>query len=112
MHVVALFVLATMVPLVPFLVWLSRRGQDACASDIADIMEAFLDGTAGRHDWDDFISVRLSDPVLEAIRGRCAQLPTECPAERPGQYCSEAGTQVVRAYVSQLRNLPSGSEKR
>lgn len=104
MLVVALFALATLVPLVPFLVWLLRRGAYATPEEVAATLEAFADGSGGRYDWDDFVSVPLRDPALEATRLRCARLPEEFPPERPGQYCSDAGLDVVRACADALRH--------
>lgn len=103
MRAVALFLLATLLPLVPFLVWLARRSGHATRSDVAEILEAFSSGTGRPDDWDRFLSARLGDPDLEAIRGRCARLPEEFPPGRPGEYCSEAGRVLVRSLASQLR---------
>ena len=44
---------------------------------MAVIIEQFLDGTGGRWDWDDFVSLRIEDPELDAIRLRCARLQDE-----------------------------------
>ena len=38
------------------------------ADEVADYIRAHLDGTGGDWDWDDFTSVKIADPVLEAIR--------------------------------------------
>ena len=36
--------------------------------EVAGYIGDFLDGTGGEWDWDDFISVPITDPRLEAIR--------------------------------------------
>lgn len=36
-------------------------------AEVADIIEAFLDGTRGRWDWDDFTSLRIADPEPEGF---------------------------------------------
>jgi hypothetical protein len=107
MRVVALFILATFIPLVPFLLWLGRRGRYATPSDVASALEALLTGNGAPHAWDDFISVRLGDPALEAIRIRCWHLPKQFPPQRPGEYCSETGVEVIRTYLAQLRQMPA-----
>jgi hypothetical protein len=48
-------------------------------TEVADIIEAFLKGTDGRWDWDDFCSSRITDPALDAIRVRCVDLHDEDP---------------------------------
>ena len=109
MRAVALFLLATLLPLVPFLLWLARRSGPATRSDVAEVLEAFSSGTGRRDDWDRFLSAPLDDPELEAIRNRCARLPEEFPPRRPGEYCSEAGRDLVRSLASQLRQAsPKG----
>ena len=40
--------------------------------EVANIIEKFLDGTGGDWEWDDFTSLRIKDPALEAIRIKCA----------------------------------------
>ncbi len=104
MRVVVLFLLATLVPLLPFLVWLARRRSRTTRADVADGLEAFLDGTGRPRDWKRFLSARLDDAGLDAIRERCRRLPEEYPPEQPGEYCSDAGRQVLRSLVRQLRN--------
>lgn len=55
---------------------MTKRQQDA--AHISQIIKAFLDGSGGDWDWDDFTSCPISDPHLDSIRGRAA------PVERPG----------------------------
>jgi hypothetical protein len=69
---------------------------------VADTLGAFLNGTGRPHDWDHFISSPLTDPNLEAVRARCSHLPVEFPPQRSGEYCSDAGRQVIRSLMSQL----------
>lgn len=37
-------------------------------AEVAGFIRDFIDGTGGEWDWDDFTSVRLANPELEAIR--------------------------------------------
>jgi hypothetical protein len=73
------------------------------ALDIADTLEAFLEGRAGKWDWDDFISLPIANERLEKIRSRCAQLDSEFPPDKPGHFCGENGLEILRAYFSVLR---------
>jgi len=74
---------------------LSRR-------EVIEYIRNFLDDLGGDWDWDDFISIRLDTPDLEAIRVECATLPERYPPERSGRYCNEEGLQVLRTIVLRL----------
>ena len=68
---------------------------------VADIIEQFLDGTGVASTFEEFCSVRISDPELEAIRRRCLRLHTEnC---RPGQSSRSANLDMMRTFVKALR---------
>ena len=71
--------------------------------EVAKTIEGFVDGTGKQWNWDGFISIRLDDPELEAIRQRCISLPDEFPPSDPSHYCSEAGLNVMRQMVQDLR---------
>lgn len=74
-------------------------------SEVADTITAFINGTGGPYGWDDFVcGGRIEDPVLEAIRARCAALPDEFPPVRAGTYCNDAGFDVMHGFVRQLRD--------
>ena len=70
-------------------------------SEVADIIEAFLDGTGNLEDWDDFCSIRIKDAALDAIRIKCVDLHDADPS--PSQYCGPTGLQVMRGFVATLR---------
>ena len=57
--------------------------------DVVKYIEDFLLGRDGPEDWDYFISVRIDDPKLDAIRVQCVQLPDSNPPVAGG-YCSSA----------------------
>jgi hypothetical protein len=63
----------------------------------------FLLKKDGAWDWDDFISIRLSDPKTEQIRKLCANLPEQFPPSGSGQYCNEEGMEFLRKLVKELR---------
>lgn len=43
-------------------------------AEVAEIISTFLRGGGGAWDWDDFISIRIRDPFLEAIRAQMRRL--------------------------------------
>jgi hypothetical protein len=71
--------------------------------EMADMIEQFTQGICWQRVWDDFCTVPIIDPQLDAIRMRCADLPQEFPSTQKGHYCSEAGFDVMRAMVRELR---------
>ena len=79
-------------------------------AEAAHYIEDFINGTGGRWDWDDFISLRIkNDAELEAIRHRCARLPAEFPPVKPGTYCSDAGIELLRAFLLSLKSRADGA---
>ena len=73
--------------------------------DVAQVLEDFIEGTGGRWDWDDFLSVaELSNHRLEQIRHHCNRLSDEFPPAKRGYYCNEQGIEVMRRYVAELRS--------
>jgi len=85
-------------------IWGRGRAHRRCdAWGIATAIESFLDGTCGQGDWDDFISLPISDPKLDDIRRRCRALSAESPPKEPGHYCGRAGFEVLRRFVRELR---------
>lgn len=77
---------------------LSRR-------EVIKYIKDFLNDEGGDWDWDDFISIQLDTPNLEAVRIMCATLPDRYPPDRSGRYCSDAGLEALRAVASQLEEL-------
>jgi hypothetical protein len=78
---------------------MKRTGEE-----VAGAIEAFLNGTGRQWDWDGFISIRLDDPELKAVRLRCVSLPVEFPPATRTGYCSAAGLQVMAELVQSLRS--------
>jgi hypothetical protein len=72
--------------------------------EVVKTLEEFINGTGRQWDWDGFTSMRLDDPELEAIRQKCVALPAEFPPTTRGAYCSDAGLQVMRDLVRDLRS--------
>jgi hypothetical protein len=65
---------------------ISKEMQEAIAT-----IRAFLDGTAGKWDWDDFLSTPAVDPSVKWVQGYCLQLRRDFPPENKIGYCSDTG---------------------
>ena len=82
------------------------------AEEVANTIEGFVNGSSGNQwAWDGFISIRLDDPELEAIRQKVVSLPAEFPPENPRDYCSEAGMEKMRQIVQDLRARSSNAAR-
>jgi len=80
--------------------------------EAARLIRAFLDGSIGRWDWDDFISVPKRDKKLEAIRLECAGIPETFPAESANVYCNADGISRLAVLAAELESKtgnPRGS---
>ena len=51
-----------------------ERPLQRSASEVATYLRDFIDGTSGDWDWDDFTSIPIADPSLEAIRQRAIEV--------------------------------------
>ena len=72
-------------------------------SEVAKVLQDFLDGTGGKWDWDWFLSdAELANERLEQIRRHCNRLSDEFPPVSRG-YCNEKGLAVIRRYIAELR---------
>lgn len=71
--------------------------------EVANTIEGFVNGTGDQWHWDGFISIRIDDPELEAIRKRCVVIREEFPPSDPHAYCSEEGLKVMRQMAEGLR---------
>lgn len=72
--------------------------------DVANEIAAFLAGHSGEGQWDEFISLRLSDPELDAVRLLCAKLPELDPPVDRGHYCGEQGMEILARLADDLKN--------
>ena len=77
--------------------------------EVANTIEGFVNGTGDQWAWDDFISIRLSDPGLEAVRQKCVAIRDEFPPSDPKAYCSDAGLAEMRKIVLDLRSAAVSS---
>ena len=73
------------------------------AAEVAQEIRTFLAGS-GPSEWDDFLSVRIKDPYLDAIRRRCISVHDEYPAVERG-YCNEEGRTVLAKLAEEADRL-------
>ena len=77
-------------------------------AEVADTLEAFVNGTGGQWDWDNYISATLfDDPYLQEVQRRMIYLSDEYPAPKGQGYCSPDGLAVIKRYVVDLRRRAS-----
>jgi hypothetical protein len=76
--------------------------QKLTSTEVRQILISFLDGSGGQWEWDDFTSTPIADSALDRIRERCAGLWEEFPPDRPNEYCSDAGVDIIQEYIKQL----------
>ena len=70
--------------------------------EVLTYIRDFIEGSGGKWDWDDFISIPIDDPALELVRQDCAKLPDRYPPTRPGHYCSDEGFEELRRLATTL----------
>jgi hypothetical protein len=56
--------------------WLNSRPVERTRSEVIDLIERAL-VTGGDSAWDNFVSVRIVDPSLEAVRRKCSAVNLE-----------------------------------
>jgi hypothetical protein len=75
--------------------------------EVRENLNAFVNGPIGEWDWDDFISVPIKDPYLNAIRIICRDLPTRFPPEPgTGAYCNSEGWEVLKLIGTRMLPTP------
>jgi hypothetical protein len=67
-----------------------RLGKDA----VIKMLENFLDGNGGPYDWDDFLTLPIADPDLEAVRRRCNDI----------DWKTDVGTATLRKELERLKD--------
>jgi len=74
--------------------------------ELAALLKAFVGGTSGKWEWDDFISVTQRDPEIEHIRQRLLTIDHEYPPTKPGEYCNEQGAEAMLRIADALLEGP------
>jgi hypothetical protein len=73
-----------------------KNSADLTPPDIERYLQDFIEGRSGDWDWDDFTSIPIRDPALEAIRqeAEMVQLPID-----------EVGDAKLRELLARVRSL-------
>ena len=72
-----------------------KTSADLTPRDVEAYLRDFLEGTGGHWDWDDFTSVKITDPSLDAIREEAAWV--ELPLTDDGRATLSGLLEQVRA---------------
>lgn len=79
-----------------------RWQRNVGLQQILDYIDHFLDDPRA-NDWDEFLSIPLESPELEAIRLRVTLLPEIFPVEKGSGFCGPEGIEELRQTASALR---------
>jgi len=78
--------------------------HDVTRQEAATLIDRFLQGSVGPREWDDFISTRHRDLIVERASRMCTALDTLYPAETKGHYCNASGVELLRMLAIGLRD--------
>ncbi len=59
--------------------------------EFAQLLESFIDGTCGRWDWDDFISITQKDAEIEKWRQELNLFDEKYPRRVETEFCNSEG---------------------
>ncbi len=76
---------------------MSRRVERS-KDEVQKILQTFLDGTDGKWDWDDFVSIPIKDRFLDSVRERLRE--TDTGGEYPPR--TERGRETIRTLLDEL----------
>lgn len=96
--VLAAIVIVPIVTIIKLILLPFERPVKRSADEVVKYLQDFIEGTGDDWDWDDFTSIQIDDPQLEAIRIRAANI--EFPV-------CEKGLDALRALLSEARTLCS-----
>lgn len=83
--------LAILIQLLPL-----KKTRDRTPTEVAGFLRDFAEGTGGEWDWDDFTSVAITDPRLEAIRIEAGLIPLQIEPE---------GMQKLRELITRAEEI-------
>lgn len=73
--------------------WTGRRPRRLGKDAVIEMLENFLEDNGGPYDWDDFLSLPIADPDLEAVRRRCNDI----------DWKTDAGAAALRKELERLK---------
>ena len=94
----ALLVVVVLVVIAAIPAPISRTNEE-----VADYIEGCVHGGRDPWDWDDFTSIKIKQPDLDAIRLKCCAIQDEHPPDRDGELCSQTGITALLDLARQVR---------
>jgi hypothetical protein len=86
-------------------------GGDMTYLEVAETLERFVEGSAKRWEWDDFMATKFRDDLyLSQLQERVSSLDIEFPPTQTGHYCSPEGLRVILDYARDLRSKDAPSK--
>lgn len=79
------------------------KNMKRTTEDVIQEISKFLNGAGAAHDWDDFISIPISDPRLDAIRIECSDLRDKYSPGTERKYCSDEGLNRLEEILNDLK---------
>ena len=96
------FPVALVLRLLPFM----KKTRDRTPAEVAGYLKDFLDGTGAEWDWDDFTSVPITAPELEAIRIEADRTPLPLDVDGRGRL----EKLLTRAYALRAAGIDRSTE--
>jgi len=84
--------IVTLGSMILLLLMLWRPKRRLSRQDVVQIIDHFLSGKGGPYDWDDFLTLPISDSSLDQVRQRCANV----------DWTSETGKESIRQILDEL----------
>ena len=73
-------------------------------AEAARVIERFIsERSDSMREWDDFISARYEDPLIQYVASVCAQMPQKYPPRNSHQYCNEEADATFRELIAKLK---------
>ena len=69
---------------------------------VVKTLRDFLDGTGGKWDWDDFISIPTGYPELEAVQKFCLTISDDYPPTKGAGWCNAEGIRELKCKLDEL----------
>lgn len=92
------------IAVIAIMVYFMWKPKERTPAEVADTIEAFLDGSLDDRRWDDFICLRIKDDKLNEIRMRFNDVSLDYPSGEGESYCNEQGRELMRSFVKELRS--------
>jgi len=69
---------------------------------VSDLLRRFVSGQVEEYEFDDFLSIPVDDPEIEAARLEIVEIPTRYPPEFAGEFTSALGRKRLLEIAGEL----------